>query len=164
MSAPEQADFRARARPWPRGNQFKDFSIGRTFAHHWGRTITAGDNALFSTLTLHYNPLYFNESYAVAHGHPRMLVNPLLVFNTVFGLSVEDLSEGGGPFVGVDELTYHQPVYVGDTLSACSEVVAARESRSRPEFGIVTWHTKGFNQCEQMVIDYKRSNLVRNAK
>jgi acyl dehydratase len=89
------------------------------------------------------------------------VVNPLLVFNTVFGLSVEDLSEGGGPFLGVDECSFDAPVYVGDTLTARSRVVGARESKGQPGFGIVTWHTEGFNQEGERVIEFRRTNLVR---
>ncbi|QOF80226.1 MaoC family dehydratase [Variovorax sp. 38R] len=144
-----------------RGNRYEDFEIGRSFAHHWGRTVTAADNTLFSTLTLHYNPHYTNEAFAKTHGHPATPVNPLLVFNTVFGLSVEDLSEGGGPFLGVDELSYRKAVYPGDTLYAHSEVIARRLASNRPGYGIVTWHTRGSNQQGEEVIDFKRSNLVK---
>ncbi|MBL8673511.1 MAG: MaoC family dehydratase N-terminal domain-containing protein, partial [Rhodospirillales bacterium] len=111
-------DFRSRAKAWPKGNRFEDFTPDRVFEHHWGRTITESDTTLFTTLTLHYNPLYFNAPYAREHGHPGIVVNPILVFMTTFGLSVEDLSEGGGPFLGVNELTFHKPVYVGDTITA----------------------------------------------
>ena len=110
------ARLKAEARLWPRGHRYEDFEIGRHFVHHWGRTVTEADNTLFSTLTLHYNPHYTNAAFARAHGHPDSPVNPLLVFNTVFGLSVEDLSEGGGPFLGVDELSYLAPVYPGETI------------------------------------------------
>ena len=99
-------DFRARARLVPKGNRYEDFEVGRVFNHHWGRTITESESTLFSTLTLHFNPHYFNAAYARVHGHPGIVANPLLVFTTVFGLTVEDLSEGGGPFLGVNELTY----------------------------------------------------------
>jgi acyl dehydratase len=145
----------------PKGNSFEQFTVGRVFEHHWGRTLNEGDNSLFTTLTLGYNPLYFNAEYARSNGHPGVVVNPFLVLCTVVGLSVEDLSEAGGPFLGVDELTFHRPVYPGDTLTARSTVVSARESGSRPGFGIVTWHTEGFNQRGEFVIDYKRSNLAR---
>ena len=143
-----------------KGNSFEEFTPGRAFEHHWGRTLTQGDNALFTTGTLAYNPLYFNVEHARASGHPDVVVNPMLVLCTVVGLSVEDLSEAGGPFLGVEEVTFRQPVYPGDTLMARSTVVAARESDSRPEFGIVTWHTEGRNQRGEIVVDYKRTNLV----
>jgi itaconyl-CoA hydratase len=145
---------------WRKGNQFEDFHLGQVFHHHWGRTINDGDNSLFSSLTLSYNPLYFNVDYARLLGHDAIVVNPLLVFLTVFGLSVEDLSEAGGLFLGVESLTFHQPVYPGETLTATSEVVEVRESQSRPRDGIVTWHTLGHNGKDELVIDFRRTNLV----
>lgn len=155
------ARLKAGARLRPRGNRYEDFEVGQAFAHHWGRTVTAADNTLFCTLTLHYNPHYTNEDYAKAHGHPTTPVNPLLVFNTVFGLSVEDLSEGGGPFLGVEDLSYLGSVYPGETLYARSEVIAKREAGNRPGYGIVTWHTHGANERGEDVVEFKRSNLVR---
>ena len=156
------ADLKSRARLWPRGNTFEDFTIGRAFTHHWGRTLSEMDNTLFTTLTLHYNPQYLNAEIASVNGYDRGCpINPLLVFNTVFGLSVEDLSEGGGPFLGVDECVYGVPVHAGDTLTASSEVIAARESDKRPDFGIVTWATRGLNQNGEEVIRFCRTNLVR---
>lgn len=157
-------DWRARARKLPKGNLYEDFELGRVFRHHWGRTLNQGDNSLFTTLTLSYNPLYFNAPYARAHGHPGVVLNPMLVFLTVFGLSVEDLSEAGGLFLGVDNLTFYERVYPGATLTARSTVVDKRESQSRPDSGIVTWHTEGFfadgPAAETRVIDFRRSNLV----
>ncbi len=153
-------EMTTRAKKWPKGNKFEDFAVGQVFEHHWGRTINEGDNSLFSSLTLSYNPHYFNAEFAKASGHPGIVVNPLLVFLTAFGLSVEDLSEAGGLFLGVDALTYHQPVYPGDTLTARSTVTDTRESGSRPDHGIVTWHTEGFNQRGERVIDFRRTNLI----
>ena len=75
-----------------------------------------------------------------------------------------DLSEGGGPFLGVDELTYHRPGYEGDTVTARSTVKDKRVSKNMKGFGIVTWHTEGFNQNSELVVDYRRSNLVRIKK
>lgn len=155
------ADFRSRAVLMPKGNRFEDMAPGRVFEHHWGRTLTEGDNAAFTTQTLSFCPLYFNAPYAQSMGHPGVQVNPLLVFNTVFGLSVEDLSEGGGPFLGVDDCQFIQPVYPGDTLTARSQVENAKASNSQPKFGIVTWHTEGFNQRGEAVIAFRRTNLVR---
>jgi itaconyl-CoA hydratase len=155
------AALRERAVLRSKGNRYEDMVEGRVFAHHWGRTITAGDNAAFTTQTLSFCPLYFNEPYAQSLGHPRIVVNPLLVFNTVFGLSVQDLSEGGGPFLGVEACRFLAPVYVGDTLTARSTVAARRESRGQAGMGIVTWHTEGFNASGERVIEFRRTNLVR---
>lgn len=150
-----------KARTWKRGNRFEDFEIGRKFDHHWGRTITESDNINFSVLTLTYNPVYTNREVAMARGFTGSPVNPYLVFNTVFGLSVEDLSEGGGPFVGVNNLRFLSDVYPGDTVYASSEVIAARLTKGRPGYGIVTWKTQGTRKDGEVVVEFERSNLVR---
>lgn len=143
-----------------RGHSFEDFEPGHVFEHHWGRTINAGDNSLFTTTTLAFNPLYLNAEAARSDGHADVVVNPMLVLCTVVGMSVEDLSEIGGPFLGLTGCTFHRAVYPGDTLTARSTVLEARESKSRPGTGIVTWHTEGFNQHGEVVVDYQRTNLV----
>ncbi len=143
-----------------KGNRFQDFTEGQEFPHHWGRTLTDGDNAIFSTATCNWNPMHLNAEFAKAHGHPNVVLNPMLVLCTVVGLSVEDLSEIGGPFLGMENVTFHQPVVPGDTISASSTVVETRSSESRPNEGIVTWHTEAVNQRGELVVDYQRTNLV----
>lgn len=143
-----------------KGNKFEDFAVGQRFVHHWGRTLNAGDNSLFTTATCNWTPLYVNADYAQAHGHRDVVVNPMLVLCTVVGLSVEDLSEAGGPFLGLEACEFHAPVYPGDTLVARSVCLAARESASKPGFGIVTWRTEGHNQYGDLVIELTRSNLI----
>lgn len=161
MSAdPDLATFPVRRR----GNSFEAFDVGRTFDHHWGRTVSAADNVLFTTVTHAYNPMYFNAEHARTHGHRDVVVNPLLVACIVVGLSVEDLSEGGGPFLGITDLRYLRAVYPGDTLTARSTVIEARSSESRPANGIVTWRTEGLNQHGEVVIEYQRTNLVTKAR
>ena len=154
------ADLRARASRRDRVRYFDDFTVGRRFEHHWGRTLTETDNTLLSTLTLAYNPLYFNRDRARAAGHRETVVNPMLLLMTTIGLSVEDLSESGGAFLGLDNLTFHRPVLIGETLTAASTVVAARRSDSRPDMGIVTWDTEG-NIGSDLVIAFRRTNLIR---
>lgn len=159
MSTPDLSSFPIRRR----GNPFEAFEVGRVFEHHWGRTITDGDNALFTTITHACNPLYLNAEHARSLGHPDVVVNPLLVLCTAVGMSVEDLSEIGGPFLGIEDLRFHRPVYPGDTVTARSTVVDARASASRPRTGIVTWHTEVHDQGDELVLDYRRTNLVAMA-
>lgn len=154
-------DPRPRAKLWPKGRLYEDFAVGQQFDHHWGRTIFESDTVLFSTLTLSFNPLYFNRSFAKAHGHPDIVVNPQLVFNIVLGLSVEDCSEIGGPFLGVFDLNYDRPVYPGTTLVARSTTTETRRSESNPANGIVTWRTEGFDDAGERVVGFRRSNFVR---
>jgi itaconyl-CoA hydratase len=160
VRSPDLSSFPTRRR----GNPFEAFEPGRLFEHGRGKTVTAGDNSLFTSVTHAYNPLYLDAEAARADGHPDVVVNPLLVLCIVVGLSVEDLSEAGGPFLGLDGLTFHRPVYAGDTLTARSTVVDARGSRSRPGSGLVTWHTEGRNHRGELVVDYRRTNLVARAR
>lgn len=156
MPGPDFSEFQLLSK----GNSFEDFREGQVFDHHWGRTLTESDTTLFATITHSFTPLYFNVEYARAQGHPSIVVQPLLLLATVVGLSVEDLSEGGGPFLGLNNAKFHRPVYPGDTITARSTVLSTRESQSRPNFGIVTWHTEAFNQRDELVLDYERSNLI----
>jgi len=147
-----------------RGHVFHDFTEGRCFEHSRRKTVLESENALFTTLTLHYNPNYLDRDAARANGYRDIAVNPLLVFNLVFGISVEDLSEGGGPFLGIDNLLYGMPVYAGDTLHARSRVISARPSSKHENYGIVTWETEGFNQRGEQVVGFRRSNLVKRQR
>jgi len=156
MADPDLSAFPLRSK----GHAFEDFREGLVFEHHWGRTLNEGDNSLFATIALRFLPLYFNAEYARAHGHPGVVIDPLLVLCTVVGLSVEDLSEAGGPFLGVEDVEFLRPVHPGDTITARSRVVSRRESESRPGFGIVTWETEGRNQRGEAVVSYRRTNLV----
>jgi len=152
-------DFMKKAVPWGKGREADEFEVGMTLPHHWGRTINAGENSLFTTLSQMYNPIYFNELYAREQGHDGIVINPFLVFNIIFGLSVEELSENRSVFLGIDECKFHETVYAGDTLRAESKVLATRNSTSNARNKIVTWRTSGFNQNDTLVIEYIRSNI-----
>lgn len=149
---------------WAKGRYFEDFEVGQTFEHHWGRTVHAYDSTLFSSLFLHYSPLYFNEEWAAERDRPRGVINPYFVFLLTLGMSVEDTSEGvdgaPGAFLGVEAVEFLADVVDGDTVTSRTEVVATRESSSRPTQGIVTWSTTGRNQYGVDVLHYRRSNLI----
>ena len=100
------------------------------------------------------------KSYAKEQGHDDLVVDPLLVLATVIGLSVEDLSEAGGPFLGVNDVNFEAPVYPNDTVTCSSEVLDKRESKSRTDSGIVTWRTTAVNQKGDVVVTYQRTNLI----
>jgi len=156
MAAPDFSEFVVCGK----GTYFDDFAVGAEIAHHWGRSLTDADNVLFSTTTCNWNPMFLNIEFARAHDHPGALINPMLVLCTVVGLSVEDLSEIGGPFLGLEKCSFHQPVYAGDTVTARSRVIETRESKSRPRVGIVTWATEAHNQRHDLVVEFQRTNLV----
>ncbi|MGW5239204.1 MaoC family dehydratase [Monashia sp. NPDC004114] len=162
MTATQQAGSADNTGPvMRRGHTFEEHVPGRVFLHRWRRTVLESDNALFTTATLGFGRRYLDRTEAQERGLPGEQINPMLVFSIVFGLSVEDLSEIGGPFLGGDDVLFGAPVFPGDTLQAQSTVIEARESTSRPEIGIVTWETIGRNQAGAEVIRYRRSNQVR---
>ncbi len=142
-------------------NSFEAFPEGRVLRHHWGRTVSEADGVLFATQTHQYEPRLHNTTYAEHVGAPVGQVSALLVFAIVLGLSVEDLSESGGTFLGADNIRFHMPVVAGDTLTCASIVIERRLSRTRPGWGIVTWQTAGVNQQGDTVITYSRTSLVR---
>jgi len=144
-----------------KGNYFEDFVPSRIFEHPRGRTLLAADNQLFSALTMQMNPIYVDRLCARAAGHPDIPLQPYLVFATVFGLSVEDLSENGGAFLGIDDLSLNRTVYAGVTLRARSTVKDRRLSAKNPGFGIVTWFTEGFEPDVGPVLAFTRTNMVR---
>jgi len=160
MSAPRLSDELRAAPLLARGNVFEAFAPGQRFEHAMRRTLTAADNALFTTSMLAFDRLYTDREHARAAGHDDVLVNPLLVFCCVLGLSVEDLSESSVAFLGVDDVRFLAPVHPGDTLAASSVVVEARPSASRPDAGIVTWTTEGRTQTGAVAVSFRRANLV----
>jgi 2-methylfumaryl-CoA hydratase len=148
---------------WPlvrRAVPFEEHFVGRRFDHHWGRTILASESTAFSTQMLAFHPLYFNEEVARAAGLDTCPVHPMLVFTTVYGLSVEDLSESGGAFLGASDVEFLETVQPGDTVYASSVVMDARRSSSRPQQGIVTWETTGRDHHGREVIKFRRTNLI----
>jgi acyl dehydratase len=154
------AEILDRAVLWKKGRFYEAQPEAEERVHHWGRTFTETDSILFSTLTLAFNPTYTNREYARQLGYRDLVINPLFVFNTALGLSVEDNSEVGGFFLGVEKLVYGAVVYPGDTMVVKSLTRAKRLSTSRPNMGIITWHTVGRNQQDEIVVEFERSNFV----
>src|SRR5271156_2965767 len=146
-----------------RGHYFEDFEVGHLFKHHWGRTITEGDNSFFSSCTMNFNPTYFNREYAQSLGYEGVVVNHMLVMNVVFGLSVEDLSERAIAHLGYEKLKFLATVYPGDTLTSQSEVLSKRDT-SRPDRGVVKFRTTGFNQAGRMALEYEGPVRVRKKR
>ncbi|MCS7172336.1 MAG: MaoC family dehydratase [Armatimonadetes bacterium] len=146
-------------KPGWEGRFFEDFEVGDVYRSRLGRTITEADNIWFTLLTNNTNQIHFNVEYAKRTEFGRPLVNSALTLAVVAGLGVQDTSENGFA-LGWDEIKLPKPVFVGDTLYSESEVVEKRESRSRPQFGIVKFRTRGINQRGEVVIEYTRSVMV----
>ncbi len=142
------------------GRYFEDFQVGEVYEHPYGRTITEADNVWFSTLTLNNNPLHIDYAFAAQTEFGRPLVNSTFTLALVVGLSVEDISENAVANLGWDKVRLPHPVFIGDTVYAESAVRDKRESRSRPNAGIVHFHTRGYNQDGRIVIEFERSVLI----
>ena len=143
---------------WP-GRFFEDFEIGDLIEHSMGRTITNSDNIWFTLITMNQNPIHFDKVYAAKTEFKEILVDSTFTLALVTGLSVNDISRNAIN-LGWDEVRLHNPVFEGDTIYAKSEVLSKRLSNSRPNMGIITFKTSGYNQSEITVIDFKRTIMI----
>jgi itaconyl-CoA hydratase len=142
------------------GRYFEDFAVGDTYEHRPGRTITETDNTWFTLLTMNTHPLHFDAEYGKASEFGRCIVCSPLTVALLVGMSVTDVSQKAIANLGWKEIRMSAPVFAGDTLYAESEVLAKRESNSRPTAGIVTVRTIGRNQDGVEVCSFERSILV----
>ena len=142
------------------GRFFEDFEVGDVYTHPLGRTITQTDNSWFTLLTQNTAPLHFDHHYAAQTEFGRPLVNSTLTLALVTGQSVTDVSQNVFANLGWDEVKLPHPLFEGDTLYSQSEVLDKRESKSRPNIGIVTVKTTGYNQDGKAVITFRRSLMV----
>jgi acyl dehydratase len=142
------------------GRYFEEFEVGDVYEHRPGRTISETDNTWFTLLTMNKHPLHFDAEYAAKSEFKRPLVNSCLTLSIVAGMSVSDVSYKAIGNLGWNDIKLTAPVFAGDTLYAESEVIAKRESQSRPTQGIVTVRTRGTNQDGKVVISYERTVLV----
>jgi acyl dehydratase len=148
-----------RVQPGWEGRFLEDFQVGHIYRCRYGRTVTESDNIQFTLLTSNTNQIHFNTDYAARTEWGRCLVNSALTLSIVAGMGVADVSENGFA-LGWDEIVLPSPVFAGDTLYSESEVIAVRESASRPAQGIVKVATRGYNQDGTLVIRYGRSVMV----
>jgi itaconyl-CoA hydratase len=137
-----------------------DFTVGDVYRSAVGRTVTETDNLLFTMLAMNTNELHFNEEAARASEWGKPLVNSTFTLALVLGLSVPDTTQAGGVNLGWREIRLPRPVFVGDTIRTETEVLSARESRSRPAQGIVEVRTRGLNQRGEVVCEFERSFLI----
>jgi len=141
------------------GRSFEDFKVGAVIRHPIGRTVTAADNAWSTLLAVNTNPIHFDAHYAAQTEFGKPLVNSPFILALVTGLSVADISRYAVN-LGWDEVRLPAPVFEGDTIYAQTEVLSARESKSRPHMGIVEVKTTGFKADGTVVMTFRRSVLV----
>lgn len=142
------------------GRYFEQFDVGDVYEHRPGRTISEADNTWFTLLTMNTHPLHFDAEYAKASEFGKVLVSSPLTLSIIVGMSVSDISQKAIANLGWTNIQLPHPVFVGDTLTAESQIVDKRESKSRPTAGIVRVNTTGFNQHKTVVCTFERSILI----
>ncbi len=143
------------------GLYYEDFEPGSVFRHALRRTVTEADNLLMSTLTHNPAPLHLDAEYCKGTEFGRILVNSCFTLSLMVGISVGDTTMGTTVAnLGWDEVRFPRPVFIGDTLRVETEVLAMRESKSRPNAGIVSFAHRAFNQHGDEVANCKRNALM----
>jgi acyl dehydratase len=144
------------------GRYFEAWTKGDTVAHDIRRTVTETDNLLISALTHNPQPLHLDAEYAATTEFGRIVVNGTFTFALMIGLSVADTTLGTLiANLGYDRVVMPNPVFIGDTLRAETEIAETRESRSRPEAGLVTFRHRLRNQRDQIVCECLRTALLK---
>jgi acyl dehydratase len=144
------------------GVWFDELAVGQKFDHAIRRTVTETDNVLFTTLSHNPAQLHLDAEYMKGTEYGQVLVNSCFTLSLMVGVSVGDTTLGTAVAnLGWDEVRFPKPVFIGDTLNIITEVLELRESKSRPDAGIVTFLHQAFNQRGELVASCKRSGLQR---
>ena len=143
------------------GLYFEEFEVGQVFDHPIRRTITEADNVFFTTMTHNPASLHLDAEYMKQTEFGKPLVNSLLTLGFMVGISVNDVTHGTTVAnLGMDDVRFPKPLFHGDTIRIETEVLACRESRSRPDNGIVTFAHRAYNQHDDLVGECNRSALM----
>ncbi|MGY5318442.1 MaoC family dehydratase [Neomicrococcus lactis] len=144
-----------------RGLYFDELVVGDVFVHQPGRTLTEADNVLFTTLTMNTQALHLDAAYAEHQPFGQRLINSMMTLSVMVGQSVGQLTQGTlVAQLGLQDIAFPHPLFHGDTLATHTEVVALRESSSRPGQGIATLAHTGFNQHGDVVAKASRVCLM----
>src|SRR5713226_8988893 len=147
------------------GLYFDQFTVGQMFRHAITRTVTETDNLLFTTLTHNPQPLHLDVEFTKQTEFGQRLVNSIFTLGLMIGVSVGDTTLGTTiANLGMTDVRFSHPVFIGDTLRAETTVIEVRESKSRPDAGVVVFEHKCFNQRNEEVGCCKRSALMRRNK
>jgi itaconyl-CoA hydratase len=147
-------------KPGWQGRFYEDMEVGDVYRHPWGRTVTTTDNIWFTLLTQNTNAIHFDHHYAAQTEFGQPLVDSTFTLALVTGQSVIDVSQNVMANLGWDKVQLPAPVFEGDTIYSQSEVLDKRESRSRPNVGIVRIKTTGYKQDGTIVMTFERTMMV----
>lgn len=144
----------------PYGRYFEDFEVGDVYRHWPGKTITQAEDILFCGMTMNQHPLHSDDHFSSHSQHGQPIVAGPLVYSLVVGQSVADVSGKAIANLETTSLRHLHPTHHGDTIYSHSEVLDKRESRSKPDRGVVTVRTTGVNQRGEVVCEFDRKVLV----
>ncbi len=143
------------------GKYYEELNVDTSIKHSLGRTITEMDNVLFCTLTMNTQPLHVNADFASRSQYGQPIVNGILTLGLATGITVPELTQGTlVANLGYENVKHPHPMFHGDTLYVETEVVSKRESKSKPNQGIVQFKHVGRNQDGVVVIEFTRSALI----
>jgi acyl dehydratase len=144
------------------GLYFEEFTAGQAFEHPWTRTVTEMDNVLFSSLTMNVQPLHLDEEFASKTEFGQRIVNSLFTLGLMIGITVNDTTLGTTiANLGMTDVRFPKPVFHGDTVRVRTRVLTLRESRSRPDAGLIEFEHTATNQRGEIVAECKRMALMR---
>ncbi len=143
------------------GLYYEDFVEGDVIEHALSKTIFESDNNLFSLLTMNHHPVHTNLDYAMKNQHGQILVVGTLVFSIVVGMSVPDISGKAIANLGYEDIRHLSPVFLNDTLYAKTRILSKRDSKSKPDRGVVYVETIGYNHNKVEVISFRRNVLIK---
>ncbi|WP_316346902.1 MaoC family dehydratase [Desulfuromonas acetoxidans] len=142
------------------GKYYEDFIVGKIYKHDLSKTITESDNNLFSLLTMNHHPIHLDVEYAKKMQYGKILVVGTYVFSLVVGITVPDISGLAIANLEYERISHDAPSFIGDTISAETEVLGINESKSKSDRGIVYVETRAFNQEGTKVLTFRRRVLV----
>jgi len=150
-----------RAETREKGHFFEFFEEGDEIEHGPGIRLARSGNEQWMSQTLNHDPAYWRTDVAQERGFDEPPIHPDYLLACVMGPSVEDLSEKGGYFLGRTNVHFHETVYPGTEVHVLSTVVDTRTSSSRPDYGIVTWQTEGYDaDTGDVLVSYERTNMI----
>ena len=143
------------------GKYFEELEVGMEFKHLPHRTVTETDNFLFTALTHNPQPLHLDAEFAKSTQHGRIIVNSLFTLGLVIGLSVGDTTLGttiGN--LGMEKTEFPNPVFIGDTVRVMTKITEKRESKTKPDRGIVWFEHLGINQRDEIICECLRKGMM----
>ena len=143
------------------GLYYEDFIVGEEIRHSLSKTIFEGDNNFFSLLTMNHHPVHTNIDYAAKNQHGKILVVGTLVFSLAVGITVPDISGKAIANLGYEEIKHLNPVFINDTIYVKTRIINKRESKSKPDRGIIYVESIAYNQDGKDVLSFRRNVLVK---